>query len=150
MLAKKLPSSHSTSPIFAIFLCLVALVMLSACSVQPEKIPLPPTNTPSTPTEPTIKPSQKIDSGTEQRQKNKETILAPCVYDSTKGVAEITAISPEQVTFKFYPGDQYFKMPISAINHLNPSLGLELKAIVRAPLSGPCNAAEFELLSTVE
>ncbi len=113
------------------FVLVVLVIMLGGCTTAPSKITeptkaqtLPPTNS--------LPPS------------------APCVYESTKGVAEVIELSPEHVTFKFYPGDQVFTLPAEALNDVNISLDQELKAIIRTPLSGPCEKTEFELLSTVE
>ena len=75
---------------------------------------------------------------------------APCVYESTKGVAEVIELSLQQVTFKFYPGDQVFTLPTNTAKYSDMSLEQELKAIIRVPLSGPCEETEFELLSTIE
>ena len=74
----------------------------------------------------------------------------PCVYESTKGVAEVIEINAKQITFKFYPGDRLFTLPAKAITNNGISLQQELKAIIRTPLSGPCENTEFELLSTIE
>ena len=74
----------------------------------------------------------------------------PCVYESIKGVAEVISISNKEVTYKFYPGDLVFSLPASSLNNTDISPTQELKAIIRTPLSGPCEKTEFELLSTVE
>ena len=94
----------------------------------------------------TTAPSNNIEPTTERPLPP----LAPCVYESTKGVAEVIELTPQQVTFKFYPGDQVFTLPANALNKANIELDQELKAIIRTPLSGPCEKTEFELLSTVE
>lgn len=110
------------------------------------------TTAPSNNIEPTIVPPPSS-ADAENKKVNTESPvppLAPCVYESTKGVAEVIELTAQQVTFKFYPGDQVFTLPINALNNANIALDQELKAIIRTPLSGPCEKTEFELLSTVE
>lgn len=73
-----------------------------------------------------------------------------CVYETIKGIAEVTEIAKNVVTFKFYPGDQYFKIPLNQLPSTEIKLKQELKAIARSPISGPCESDEFELLTSVE
>ncbi len=113
------------------------------------------TTTPSNNTEPTKVHTPNSEAAKNNKAKtelptNPLPPSAPCVYESTKGVAEVIELSPQQVIFKFYPGDQLFTLPTEALNNVNISLDQELKAIIRTPLSGPCEETEFELLSTVE
>ena len=118
-------------------LLLALFIMLSGCSTV--SINTKSINTKSTKTD-VSEPSPAKPAKSSQ----------PCVYESTKGVAEVIEISPQQVIFKFYPGDQIFSLPAKAISHTELSLEQELKAIIRTPLSGPCEETEFELLSTIE
>ena len=116
-------------------LLLVLFIMLAGCTapslnVEPERTEQTKLQTPSK--NKPLKPS------------------TPCVYESTKGVAEVIELNSQQVTFKFYPGDQIFSLPAKTVGHPEISLKQELKAIIRTPLSGPCEKIEFELLSTVE
>ena len=129
------------------FVLLALVVMLGGCTTN--------TTAPLNNTEPTKAhtPSSEADKNSNAKTAPPTNHLppsAPCVYESTKGVAEVIEVSPEQVTFKFYPGDQVFTLPAEALNNVNISLDQELKAIIRTPLSGPCEETEFELLSTVE
>jgi len=114
-------------------LLLILFVMLTGCTA------------PSLNIEPAKTKQTKHQSSTENNKPS-----TPCVYESTKGVAEVIKISPQQVTFKFYPGDQIFSLKVNALSNADISLHQELKAFIRTPLSGPCTSTEFELLSTVE
>jgi hypothetical protein len=86
----------------------------------------------------------------EQNNTHDKASPALCVYETTKGIAEVTEITENSVAFKFYPGDKYFKIPLNKINLTEIKLEQELKAIARTPISGPCENDEFELLTTVE
>ncbi len=73
-----------------------------------------------------------------------------CVYETTKGIAEVTEITANSIRFKFYPGDKYFKIPLNEISFTDIKLEQEVKAITRSPISGACGGDEFELLTTIE
>ena len=73
-----------------------------------------------------------------------------CAYESIKGIAEVTSTSKQAITFKFYPGDQYFNVNRINVPLDNIKIGQELKAIAKTLISGPCEATEFELLTPVD
>jgi hypothetical protein len=125
-------------PLSVLFIAL--FITLGGCSA------LQVNTEPSANTEPAKTNTQKLAPSKNKLLK----ISPPCVYESTKGVAEVIELNPQQVTFKFYPGDQIFSLPAKVVEHSDISLEQELKAIIRTPLSGPCKETEFELLSTIE
>jgi len=117
-------------------LLLVLFIMLAGCAA------------PSLNVEPARTEQAKLQTPSKKNKPLKPSI--PCVYESTKGVAEVIELNSQQITFKFYPGDQIFSLPAKTVGHPEISLKQELKAIIRTPLSGPCEKTEFELLSAVE
>ncbi len=139
MLAKQMPARRTAASPFLTFVISVLLVTLTGCSIQPEK------QAPAETSPPVLKPPKPHEDSAIVSPP-----VGPCVYESTKGIAEVTKLSAQQVTFKFYPGDQYFKLPVSDLQEAQLDLGQELKAIIRRPLAGPCHNTEFELLSTVD
>lgn len=139
MLAKQMPAPRTAASLFLTFVTSALLLTLTGCSIQQEK---------QAPTE-TSAPVLKTPEAREEPPRTPPPV-GPCVYESTKGIAEVTKLSAQQVTFKFYPGDQYFKLPVSDLPEAQLDLGQELKAIIRRPLAGPCHNTEFELLSTVD
>ena len=133
-------------------LSLVLLALLSGCSSN--TIQTMPTNQEDAshpqPVEINIErqdPEEKEVSPQEPLNDNPQSL---CVYETIKGIAEITEITGDTVTFKFYPGDRYFNISQSKIPYANIKLEQELKAIARSPISGPCKSDEFELLTTIE
>lgn len=134
-------------------LCLL-LALLSGCStksVQIDAITVEGSSQSESPTTDTQKPSQpEAKEEDQQHTPDESNSQSLCVYETIKGVAEITEISGDTVTFKFYPGDKYFNIPQSDIPYTDIRLEQELKAIARSPISGPCENDEFELLTTIE
>lgn len=126
----------------SILVFIVFFIMLGGCSTPsvttPHSIPKPPSI-----------PIKNKPAATEASPIAPEP-TPPCVYESIKGVAEVIDINNNEVTYKFYPGDLIFSLPASSLSSKNISPTQELKAIIRKPLSGPCEKIEFELLSTVK
>ncbi|MFD2230376.1 hypothetical protein [Alkalimarinus sediminis] len=130
------------------------LLLLSGCSIKPVQIDattIEDSSQPEPSTTDTQKSSQSDAKKENQQHTPDESNSQPlCVYETIKGIAEVTEIARDTVTFKFYPGDQYFNIPKNNIPYANIRLEQEIKAIARSPLSGPCESDEFELLTTIE
>ncbi|UZE96474.1 hypothetical protein [Alkalimarinus alittae] len=124
-------------------LLILFLALLGGCSthsMQEEPAPQEKTATTSSPLVKEVNQQDPVDSRPQSL----------CVYETTKGIAEVTQVTEETVTFKFYPGDKHFNLTINEVAWTNITPGQELKAIARTPISGPCLDDEFELLTTVK
>lgn len=152
-IAKTVKHSPSLSCLHSSLLCLL-LVLLSGCSTNS-------VHTDATPAEDStqVKPlttdapkSTQTEPKKEHHKDNLDENSSPslCVYETIKGIAEVTEITESVVTFKFYPGDKYFKIHLNHVPSTEIKLEQELKAIARSPISGPCKSVEFELLTAIE
>lgn len=142
--AKKIKFYTSVDP-FRTTLLILLFALVSGCSTQPVQTESITIDKPD--------PNASASNGTLDKQQsntNNEASQALCVYETTKGIAEVTEITENIVTFKFYPGDKYFKVPLNNIPFTDIKPEQELKAIARTPISGPCENDEFELLTTIE
>lgn len=133
-------------------LCLV-LAILSGCSTTPSQDADmvedsgPVTSSSDSSKASQAQPTQDVHENSSDHESDSQPL---CVYETIKGVAEVTEITESIVTFKFYPGDKHFKIPLKKVPSANIKLEQELKAIARSPISGPCKNDEFELLTTIE
>lgn len=146
-------SAAKTFKYSPVLLCLL-LALLSGCSsksVQIDASTAEGSSQSESSTTDTQKPPQsKAKKEDQQHSPDENSSQSLCVYETIKGIAEITEITGDTITFKFYPGDKYFKIPQSDVPYTNIRLEQELKAIARSPISGPCENDEFELLTTIE
>ncbi|WP_250655645.1 hypothetical protein [Alkalimarinus coralli] len=164
MLATKQPE-HCLTPLFRhTTLLLILLALLSGCSIYPEKDIDSEESTPSAKERPNDKAKERDaapdgeDKHSKQDSDGSETKTGPdaegtqplCVYETTKGIAEVKDVNKERVRFKFYPGDHIFQKAASDVTYTDIKPGQELKAIARTPISGPCSETEFELLTSVQ
>lgn len=135
---------------FRSLLLLLLLAQLSACTTNSAQTNTAITNDSERPTEVDKTPERTTKEEQDESDKVNNSTQTLCVYETTKGIAEVTEIGRNSATFKFYPGDKYFKVQIDEIPLTDLKLEQELKAIARSPISGPCDVDEFELLTTVE
>lgn len=141
-----LGSLRQLSPFF------VSLFILSGCThLTSQTATEAPNNTIHNETKaetskPPVEHSQEAISSPKDLPQNTSSL---CVFETTKGIAEVTEITADSITFKFYPGDKYFQVLRQDMIDHPIKLEQELKAIARTPLSGPCLDEEFELVTTV-
>jgi hypothetical protein len=90
----------------------------------------------------------KQSSGHEKNNDLKQTL---CIYKKVKGIAEVTAISKHTYQFKFYLGDDIFKInkdDIETENKLN--IGDEFKAVKEVMINKAerqdCLPVDFHLI----
>ncbi len=110
-----------------IFIISVLLLNLSGCGIAPKKKPTTPA---------IMHPAPIIKSQPKPKK------VALCGYRTIRGLAVVQKIQSSKTFFNFYPGDWRVVMTKDETNKAlkgkDLTLGSEIKAELKEPVSGPC------------